>query len=101
MTRGRQLTEDLRRTLVYMYRTCSIPDTVKYTGCKKRTIQRILLQHRTHSVYPRFGNTRERPGKRRVLISEYVLSHILYLYLPVLVSTVPSRPGSTYTGRIP
>lgn len=67
MTRGCRLSEDLRQTLVYMYRTSSIPEIVKHTGCKKRTIQRILLQHRTRYGYARVGITRERPGRRRIL----------------------------------
>lgn len=108
MTHGHRLSEDLHRTLVYMYRTCPIPDIVKYTGCKKCTIQQILLQHRTRSqaVYPHFRNTWERPGRRQILtqidiqvcFSSYTLSP-----LPgpvVLISIVPSRPSSTYSQHI-
>ena len=64
MTRGKRLSGDLRKSLVYMFRSCSLEKIVAYTGCKKRTVQRVLQQHRTMPAWP----IRELWGRKRVLI---------------------------------
>jgi len=66
MTCGCQLSGDLRQTIVFTYHSCSTPDIMhnqvhRDPGCKKHTIQQILLQHRMlydnqcsdrHQVHP-------------------------------------------------
>jgi hypothetical protein len=72
------------------------------------TSKRRMATEDSQAVYPlaQFGNMRERPGRRRILtqIDIRVCSLSYYALVlsasSVLISIVPTRPGSTHTRHI-
>ncbi|KAF8067598.1 hypothetical protein FPV67DRAFT_1416013 [Lyophyllum atratum] len=99
MTRGHRLSKDLRQAIIHMYRTCSIDDIIKYTRCKKRTIQRILHQHRTRSVTGLRYSAQEMRGRKRVLTGldihflQGTVQHSPDIYLDELQVLLERRRG--------
>lgn len=94
MTRGKRLSDDLRKSLVYMFRSCSLDEIVAYTGCKKRTVQRVLQQHRTMQARP----IRELRGRKRILTRTDVrvstlwsLESVIFLNLMAIFAPSSSR----------
>lgn len=67
MTRGRPLSDDFRGAILNMARTLDVPSIVKYTGCKKRTIHRVLEDYRKKGTILRKHMTKELRGAKRSL----------------------------------
>jgi hypothetical protein len=67
MTRGKSLSNDLRAAIVNLAYHFDVADIVKYTKCKKRTVQRIVNDYKRHCTALRPRLERELRGARRSL----------------------------------
>jgi len=50
MVRGLPLSDDLRGVILYMVNIFDVETIVKYTGCKKRTVERVLADYRNNGT---------------------------------------------------
>ncbi|KAJ3924794.1 MAG: hypothetical protein NXY57DRAFT_907768 [Lentinula lateritia] len=99
MTRGHRLSDDLRKTIVYLRKTCSTLNEISQkSNCKKRTIQRILAEHRKTNG-PGHELTAELRGRKRILSFEDLrfvhglLTHTPDMYLDEIRDAVYERRG--------
>jgi transposase len=69
MTRGRALSNDLRGAIVNMAWSLDIDSIVQYTGCKRRTVERILSDYRKNGTTTRICLSKELRGAKRALRS--------------------------------
>ncbi|KAJ3911633.1 Homeodomain-like protein, partial [Lentinula edodes] len=77
------LSDDLRKTIVYLRKTCSTLNEISQkSNCKKRTIQCILAEHR--KTRPGQELTAELRGRKRIEDLRFVhglLTHTPDMYL--------------------
>jgi len=67
MARGKQISDDLRETIVQMAKKLNILHIMHYTGHKRRTIERILSDFRRHGTGARQRRGIALRGRKRVL----------------------------------
>lgn len=67
MVRGRPLSDDLRAAIVHMAHSLDIDSIVHFSGCKKRTVQRVLAEFRDTGTSTRSRLRRQLCGPKRVL----------------------------------
>jgi hypothetical protein len=67
MTRGRALSDDLCGAIVNMARSLDVESISRYTGCKRRTIERTLSNYRKNGTAVRNRVSKELRGVRRAL----------------------------------
>ena len=99
MTRGRPLSNDLRRAIVNMAQSLDIDSIIQYTGCKRRSIERILSDYHKKGTTARICHSKELRGAKRALKSADVrvcllfhsgFSVVLILFHPTSVLARPS-----------
>jgi CRP-like cAMP-binding protein len=67
MTRGKSLSDDLREVIINMACSLDIRNIINYTGCKRRTIERILSDYRQKGTVIRKNLTGNLRGRKRSL----------------------------------
>jgi hypothetical protein len=73
MTRGKALSRDLRWVIVRMHRALTVAEIMRYTGLKRRTIERVLSVHRnTGGVWPQSHGRRSMAGRNRILSDDEI-----------------------------
>jgi hypothetical protein len=78
MTRGRALSNDLRGAIVNMARSLDIDSIVRYTGCKRRTVERTLSDYRKKGTAARICLSKELRGAKRALRPADVRVRLLF-----------------------
>jgi len=53
MARGKFLSDDLGAAIINLARHFDVDNIVKYTDCKRRTVERTLADYRRHGVVAR------------------------------------------------
>ncbi|GAW01438.1 Homeodomain-like partial [Lentinula edodes] len=100
MTRGKPLSKDLRHTIINLRRNCvSLDEIVTKSACKRRTLQRILSQHRKRIQGTLLLTTDLRGRKRKISIEDMKLIHGLLantpdMYLDELKQQLEERRGT-------
>ncbi|KAJ7163771.1 hypothetical protein C8R46DRAFT_1101532 [Mycena filopes] len=65
MTRGKALSDDLRGVLLNMARSMDIPAICRQTGCKRRTVERVMEDYRKKGTVMREHLRLEMRGAKR------------------------------------
>ncbi|KAJ7643280.1 hypothetical protein B0H17DRAFT_834714, partial [Mycena rosella] len=65
MVRGKPLSNDLRGVILNMALSLDVPGICKYTGCKTRTVQRVLEDYRKKGTVMREHLRQEMRGAKR------------------------------------
>jgi hypothetical protein len=65
MTRGKAMSDDLRGVLLNMARTMGIDEICHKTGCKKRTVERVMEDYRKKGTVMREHLRLEMRGAKR------------------------------------
>lgn len=65
MVRGKPLSDDLRGAILNMALTLDIPTICRYSGCKKRTVERVLEDYRKKGTVMREHLRQETRGRKR------------------------------------
>jgi len=99
MARGKALSDDLRDVLLHMAQSLDVNTITKYTGCKRRTIERILSDFRKMgSVARRHLRKGSLQGRRRTMKGQDVqvrpLAPFFCICLPFHSCAVSARPCS-------
>ncbi|KAJ7735283.1 hypothetical protein DFH07DRAFT_780074 [Mycena maculata] len=100
MTRGKSMSDDLRGAILNMARTLDIHQICHYTGCKTRTVQRILEDYRKKGSVMREHLRLEMRGAKRsmsggdIRFLTGVVRHSPDVYLDELRELLEDKRGS-------
>jgi len=100
MTRGHALSDDLRGAILNMAHSLDVDNICKYTGCKKRTVQRILEDYRKKgSVIREHMRQETRGAKRRLTTGDIrfirgIVRHSPDVYLDEIRELIEERCGT-------
>ncbi|KAJ7601842.1 Homeodomain-like protein [Mycena rosella] len=67
MVRGKPLSDDLRGAILNMARNFDLHEICHHTGCKKRTVQRVLEDYRKKGTVMREHLRLEMRGAKRIM----------------------------------
>ncbi|KAJ6456076.1 Homeodomain-like protein [Mycena sanguinolenta] len=100
MARGKVMSDDLRGAILNMARTLDIANICHYTGCKTRTVQRILEDYRMKGTVMREHLKLEMRGAKRGMSSSDirfltgVVRHSPDVYLDELREIIEEKRGT-------
>ncbi|KAK7054183.1 hypothetical protein R3P38DRAFT_1486142 [Favolaschia claudopus] len=103
MTRGKSLSDDLRGAIFNMALTLDVPQICRYTGCKTRTVQRVLQDYRRKGTVMREHLQQEMRGAKRAMTCGDVqfltgiVRHSPDVYLDELREMLENRRGIEVT----
>ncbi|KAJ7145426.1 Homeodomain-like protein [Mycena crocata] len=100
MARGKVLSDDLRGAVTNMARSLDVYQICHYTGCKKRTVQRVLADYRTKGTVMREHLRMEMRGAKRsmsladIRFLNGVVRHSSDVYLDELQEMLEDKRGT-------
>jgi predicted DNA-binding transcriptional regulator len=75
MTRGKAMSDDLRGVLLNMARTMDISEICRHTGCKKRTVERVMEDYCKKGTVMREHLRLEMRGAKRSMTTGDIRVH--------------------------
>ncbi|KAH7902893.1 Homeodomain-like protein [Hygrophoropsis aurantiaca] len=100
MVRGKALSADLRLAVLNMARHWDVPNIVKFTGCKTRTVERILSDYRRKGTVLQDRHAGALQGLKKKLTTHDIrflrgtVRHTADLYLDELRDLLEERCGT-------